>query len=219
MARFRKTTISDLLGWLAGIYCVVHSQLRRGNGHFPSVPAGTAEHSWLAFFSTPYFEFWFGVLLIMVVSWARRTREEASEDIDEMNGVAVDNTLPRPEERHPLTLEEARKLRQEATDSSARLRTRSADPGNPSTAASNLYSGGRLLSLIICVCAISAYYITRSPSIPSFIVILVSPGSALGPQALAGYGDSVALPSASTLGINGLYYGAILWFFFFRRRP
>jgi hypothetical protein len=215
MSEFRKTTIPDLLGWLMGIFCVVHSQLRRG---FPSVQTGTAEHSWLAFFRTPYFEFWFGVLLIVLVSWARKTRDTASADIDEMNGVTVDNTLPKPEARHSLTLQEAKKLRQEATDSSARLRTGSAIPGIPSTASSNLYSGGRLLSLLICVCAISACYITSSPSFPPSIVFLVSPGSVLGPQALAYYGDSVALPGATTLGINGLYYGAILWFLLFRRR-
>lgn len=182
------------------------------------MPAGTAAHPWLAFFSTPYFEFWFGVLLIMLVSWARKTRAETSKDIDEMNGEAVDNTLPTPEARHSLTLQEAKKLRQEATDSSTARRTRSADAGNSSTAASNLYFGGRLLSLLVCVCAILAYYITSSPSIPLPIVFLVSPGSVLGPHALARYGDSVALPGASTLGINGLYYGAILWFLLFRRK-
>jgi hypothetical protein len=218
MARFRNITISNLLGWLLGIYCVVNSQLRRRYRDYSSVPAGIAEHPWLAFFSTPYFEFWFGVLLIMLVSWARKTRDEASDEIDEMNGVAVENIIPKPEARHSLTLQEAKRLRQEATDSSTVRRTRSADAGNPSTAASNSYFGGRLLSLLICVCAILAYYITSSPSIPLPIVFLVSPGSVLGPQAIARYGDSVALPGASTLGINGLYYGAILWFLWFRRK-
>jgi hypothetical protein len=207
-----------MLGWLLGIGCVIHAILRRSIGYFPRVHPGISEHPWLDFFSSPRNELWFGVLLVTGVSWIKKTRDEASDDMDEANGVNTDNTRPEPEVGHPITLQNAKRLRRGGSDYVSQDQPRNVDSGDASEAAFRWYFGRRLFGLLVFVSALLAYFITSSPSTPSFVVLLVSPGSALGPQALPLYGQSVVFPSATTVGINAFYYGAIFWFLLFRRK-
>ena len=191
MAKHRKPTVPDILGWLLGIGCVIHAILREWTGYFPPTQLGASEEPWLNLLNSPRIELWFGVLLIMGVSWIKKTGDEASDDMEEADSETLYNTRPRSAADDPVTLQDA---------------------------AFRGYFGPRLLSLLVFVFALLAFYITTNPGVPSFVVFLVSPGSVLGPRALPRYGASVAFPSDGTLGINCLYFGAIFWLLFFRRR-
>ncbi len=83
MPRRRKTTISDVLGWLAGIGCIILSIIRNDWGEYPQ-------------YGQSQIGIGFGILLIMLTSWIRKTRNKASDDMDKMNGAATDNPPPQP---------------------------------------------------------------------------------------------------------------------------
>ena len=107
MAKLRKPNIPAILGWVLGFGLIIHSRARKG----PELPRSTVStgQAWVEAFS-PLVEFCFGLLVVMLSSWTSKTRREASDDMDEMNGVAVDNPIPKAALTQSMTLQKAKKL-------------------------------------------------------------------------------------------------------------
>jgi hypothetical protein len=85
VAKRKKTTISDLLGWLVGAGCIIFSMRHMETADFESA------RNW-------QLGGWFGFALMMLTSWTRKARNEASDDMVEMNGVAADSPPPKPKQ-------------------------------------------------------------------------------------------------------------------------
>jgi hypothetical protein len=206
MAKFGKTTISDVVGWLAGTGLVLHALFFRASNPF----ATTIDWNRI--------EFYLGVALFLLVSWARKTRNEVIEDIEEVYGPADGNAPPaEPEVVSPPNPGAENPYRTDASSSGV-FRTRKRTSGGPAVAGFNWYFGSRALSVVGLVWAMVAYYVTSDPRIPWFIVLLISPGSVLAPHSVPRFRETVAYPSAPTLLINIAYYGAVIWLLFFRRK-
>ena len=118
MAKRKKTTISDLLGWVVGTGCIILSMRHMETADFESA------RNW-------QWGGWLGFAIIMLTSWTRKARNEASGDMVEMNGVTVDNPLAKPEARHSMTLHEVKKLRQQGASSPDKTSPRDGDSGDP----------------------------------------------------------------------------------------
>jgi hypothetical protein len=110
-----------MLGWLAGIGCIILSIMHDNSFEYP--PYGRPD---------PRIGILFGVALIIATSWIRKTRNEANDDIDEMNGVAVDNPPPKTELTQSMTLQivKRKKLLQEGAYSPDKTSPRNGDPGD-----------------------------------------------------------------------------------------
>ncbi len=206
MAKFRKTTISDVIGWLAGICLVLHAII-----FSESIPTPKTI-DWIRV------EFYLGVGLFLLVSWARKTRNEVIEDIEEVYGPGDGPAPPAAQEAASPPIRGAENPYQTETSSSGVRPTQKRASANSSAPAFNWYFGSRALSLVGLVWAMVAYYVTSDPRIPSVIVLLISPGSVLAPRSIPRFGETVAYPSAPTLLINLAYYGAVIWLLFFRRK-
>jgi hypothetical protein len=74
----KKFTISDMLGWLAGIGCIILSIM--------------LENSF-----DPRTGIFFGIALIALTSWTRRTRNEAIDDMDKDERAGADAERVRQE--------------------------------------------------------------------------------------------------------------------------
>ena len=72
---------------------------------------------------------WFGIALILLTSWTRKARNEASDDMVEKHGVEVDNPLPGAELTQSLT-QEPKKLPQGEAYSLGKTRPRGHDSGD-----------------------------------------------------------------------------------------
>jgi hypothetical protein len=84
VANRRKLTFSDVLGWLAGIGFIVFSLSHLETGDYE------LDRKWQV-------GAWFGFAFIMLISWARKARNEASDDMDEAKKAAAEAERVRQE--------------------------------------------------------------------------------------------------------------------------
>jgi hypothetical protein len=117
VAKRKKTTIPDMLGWLLGTGCFILSMRHMETADFESA----RNWQWGGYL---------GIAIILLTSWTRKARNEASDDMVEMNGLAADNPLPKPEARHSMTLHEVKKLRQQGASSPDKTSPRDGDSGD-----------------------------------------------------------------------------------------
>jgi hypothetical protein len=106
-----------MLGLLVGTGCIIVSMHHMETADFVSA------RNW-------QLGGWFGIALIMLTSWTRKARNEASDDMVEMNGMAVDNPVSKAEITRSMPLQEAKKLPQEGAYSPDKTSPRDGDSGD-----------------------------------------------------------------------------------------